>query len=86
MTRSILSKQSRKQKQDYKSMWEAKKKNIENLTDFIDIYNRYARLNKQTGEPVKALYHLLHVQSALQDLTLVVQAEINSVTEEINKG
>ena len=85
MTRSILSKQSHKQKQDYKSMWEVKKKNIENLTDFIDIYNRYARLNKQTGEPVKALYHLLHIQSALQDLALVVQTEISSVLKEINK-
>ena len=85
MTRSILSKQSHKQKQDYKSMWEVKKKNIENLTDFIDIYNRYARLNKQTDEPVKALYHLLHIQSALQDLALVVQTEISSVLKEINK-
>ena len=86
MTRSILSKQSRKQKQDYKSIWENKSKSIQSLIGFISKNGEHIRLSKQMGMPQHALHHLLHVQSALQDLTLVVQAEINSVTEEINKG
>lgn len=86
MTRSILSKQSRKQKQDYKSIWENKDKNIQSLIGFISKNGEHIRLSKQMGMPQHALHHLLHIQSALQDLTLVVQAEINSVTEEINKG
>ena len=86
MTRSILSKQSRKQKQDYKSIWENKDKNMQNLIGFISKNGEHIRLSKQMGMPQHALHHLLHIQSALQDLTLVVQAEINSVTEEINKG
>ena len=86
MTRSILSKQSRKQKQDYKSIWENKSKSIQSLIGFISKNGEHIRLSKQMGMPQHALHHLLHIQSALQDLTLVVQAEINSVTEEINKG
>ena len=86
MTRSILSKQSRKQKQDYKSIWENKGKDIQSLIGFISKNGEHIRLSKQMGMPQHALHHLLHIQSALQDLTLVVQAEINSVTEEINKG
>lgn len=86
MTRSILSKQSRKQKQDYKSIWENKGKDIQSLIGFISKNGEHVRLSKQMGMPQHALHHLLHIQSALQDLTLVVQAEINSVTEEINKG
>ena len=86
MTRSILSKQSRKQKQDYKSIWENKDKDIQSLIGFISKNGEHVRLSKQMGMPQHALHHLLHIQSALQDLTLVVQAEINSVTEEINKG
>ena len=86
MTRSILSKQSRKQKQDYKSMWENKDKSIQSLIGFISKNGEHIRLSKQMGMPQHALHHLLHIQSALQDLTLVVQAEINSVIEEINKG
>ena len=86
MTRSILSKQSRKQKQDYKSIWENKDKSIQSLIGFISKNGEHIRLSKQMGMPQHALHHLLHIQSALQDLTLVVQAEINSVTEEINKG
>ena len=86
MTRSILSKQSRKQKQDYKSIWENKDKNMQNLIGFISKNGEHIRLSNQMGMPQHALHHLLHIQSALQDLTLVVQAEINSVTEEINKG
>ena len=86
MTRSILSKQSRKQKQDYKSMWENKDKSIQSLIGFISKNGEHVRLSKQMSMPQHALHHLLHIQSALQDLTLVVQAEINSVTEEINKG
>lgn len=86
MTRSILSKQSRKQKQDYKSMWENKDKSIQSLIGFISKNGEHIRLSKQMGMPQHALHHLLHIQSALQDLTLVVQAEINNVTEEINKG
>ena len=86
MTRSILSKQSRKQKQDYKSIWENKDKDIQSLIGFISKNGEHIRLSKQMGMPQHALHHLLHIQSALQDLTLVVQAEINSVTEEINKG
>ena len=86
MTRSILSKQSRKQKQDYKSIWENKDKSIQSLIGFISKNGEHVRLSKQMGMPQHALHHLLHIQSALQDLTLIVQAEINSVTEEINKG
>ena len=86
MTRSILSKQSCKQKQDYKSIWENKDKDIQSLIGFISKNGEHIRLSKQMGMPQHALHHLLHIQSALQDLTLVVQAEINSVTEEINKG
>ena len=86
MTRSILSKQSRKQKQDYNSIWENKGKDIQSLIGFISKNGEHIRLSKQMGMPQHALHHLLHIQSALQDLTLVVQAEINSVTEEINKG
>ena len=86
MTRSILSKQSRKQKQDYKSIWENKDKSIQSLIGFISKNDEHIRFSKQMGMPQHALHHLLHIQSALQDLTLVVQAEINSVTEEINKG
>ena len=86
MTRSILSKQSRKQKQDYKSIWENKSKSIQSLIGFISKNGEHVRFSKQMGMPQHALHHLLHIQSALQDLTLVVQAEINSVTEEINKG
>ena len=86
MTRSILSKQSHKQKQDYKSIWENKGKDIQSLIGFISKNGEHVRLSKQMGMPQHALHHLLHIQSALQDLTLVVQAEINSVTEEINKG
>ena len=86
MTRSILSKQSRKQKQDYKSIWENKDKDIQSLIGFISKNGEHIRLSKQMGMPQHALHHLLHIQSALQDLTLVVQAEINSVIEEINKG
>ena len=86
MTRSILSKQSHKQKQDYKSIWENKDKSIQSLIGFISKNGEHIRLSKQMGMPQHALHHLLHIQSALQDLTLVVQAEINSVTEEINKG
>ena len=86
MTRSILSKQSRKQKQDYNSIWENKDKDIQSLIGFISKNGEHIRLSKQMGMPQHALHHLLHIQSALQDLTLVVQAEINSVTEEINKG
>ena len=86
MTRSILPKQSRKQKQDYKSMWENKDKSMQSLIGFISKNGEHVRLSKQMGMPQHALHHLLHIQSALQDLTLVVQAEINSVTEEINKG
>ena len=86
MTRSILSKQSRKQKQDYNSIWENKGKDIQSLIGFISKNGEHVRLSKQMGMPQHALHHLLHIQSALQDLTLVVQAEINSVTEEINKG
>ena len=86
MTSSILSKQSRKQKQDYNSIWENKGKDIQSLIGFISKNGEHVRLSKQMGMPQHALHHLLHIQSALQDLTLVVQAEINSVTEEINKG
>ena len=86
MTRSILSKQNHKQKQDYKSIWENKDKDIQSLIGFISKNGEHIRLSKQMGMPQHALHHLLHIQSALQDLTLVVQAEINSVTEEINKG
>ena len=86
MTRSILSKQNHKQKQDYKSIWENKGKDIQSLIGFISKNGEHIRLSKQMGMPQHALHHLLHIQSALQDLTLVVQAEINSVTEEINKG
>ena len=86
MPRSILSKQSRKQKEDYKSIWENKGKDIQSLIGFISKNGEHIRLSKQMGMPQHALHHLLHIQSALQDLTLVVQAEINSVTEEINKG
>ena len=86
MTRSILSKQNHKQKQDYKSIWENKDKDIQSLIGFISKNGEHVRLSKQMGMPQHALHHLLHIQSALQDLTLVVQAEINSVTEEINKG
>ena len=86
MTRSILSKQSHKQKQDYNSIWENKSKSIQSLIGFISKNGEHIRLSKQMGMPQHALHHLLHIQSALQDLTLVVQAEINSVTEEINKG
>ena len=86
MTRSILSKQSCKQKQDYNSIWDNKDKDIQSLIGFISKNGEHVRLSKQMGMPQHALHHLLHIQSALQDLTLVVQAEINSVTEEINKG
>ena len=86
MTRSILSKKNHKQKQDYKSIWENKDKDIQSLIGFISKNGEHVRLSKQMGMPQHALHHLLHIQSALQDLTLVVQAEINSVTEEINKG
>ena len=86
MTRSILSKQSHKQKQDYNSIWENKDKDIQSLIGFIRKNGEHVWLSKQMGMPQHALHHLLHIQSALQDLTLVVQAEINSVTEEINKG
>ena len=86
MTRSILSKQNHKQKQDYNSIWENKGKDIQSLIGFISKNGEHIRLSKQMGMPQHALHHLLHIQSALQDLTLVVQAEINSVTEEINKG
>ena len=86
MTSSILSKQSRKQKQDYNSIWENKGKDIQSLIGFISKNGEHVRLSKQMGMPQHALHHLLHIQRALQDLTLVVQAEINSVTEEINKG
>lgn len=85
MTRSILSKQSRKQKQEYKSIWENKDKDMQNLIGFMDRNSEHVRLSKQMGMPQHALHHLLHIQSALQDLTLLVQAEISNILKGINK-
>ena len=58
MTRSILSKQSRKQKQDYKSIWENKDKDIQSLIGFISKNGEHVRLSKQMGHAVARITSL----------------------------